>query len=100
MFIRNLILISVLSLSACVTTDHYNKPSTPTPTSTPKKPPPSPEPPKEYEYECKILNNEGRIYKARNTDSSIAEHQAKRECGRMYRHCTLLSCDLVEIQPQ
>lgn len=105
--LRSITLGVVLSFAgtACVTGEHYNKAisqyATPTATPSPdpaKKKPPE-EPPKQFEIECKITNNEGRIFTARSDSKEAAEGKARRACQINYRHCTYLSCDLVQVQP-
>ena len=97
---RILAALAALSLSACVTTDHYNKPidpnASPSPTPEPKKPPPPP-PEKHWEFECRILNNEGRVFTARGSSEVEAEGKAMRACRINYRRCQKISCDVVQV---
>jgi hypothetical protein len=89
-----------LVFSGCVTGTRYNKPidpkASPSPAAEQKKPPPQP-PEKHFEFECRVLNNEGRVFTARGSSETEAEGKALRNCRINYRRCQKISCDVVQV---
>lgn len=88
-------LTPALFFSACAVPG-YNAPTTPTPTPSPTPKPPKQPPEKPPVWECKITNNEGRIFVAVDSEKWIAEGNARRACSINYRHCTYLDCNLIK----
>lgn len=96
-----LALLPLLLAHAC-TTPGYNASIDPNATPTPNpfetpKPKPSPPEQKKYEFECRILNNEGRVFTARGTSEAVAEGTAMRACRINYRRCSKMRCDVVQV---